>query len=1384
MSAMRQYHRLLPAAGSTCLQICLLLTLLLGCAARSSAEAATVYVPPSLEPWREWVLHGQEWRDCPMVFDGPADRREARFCAWPGVLALEITDSGALFRQSWTVRGDLRRVPLPGSEGTHWPERVEVDGRPGLVLSRDGRPFVELTEGRHFLTGVLRWSRRPGELAVPAPIGLIELVLDGQRVAAPQVDGGQLFLGQRPSTEVLRDSIRSRVYRLAVDSSPSRLTTLLRIDVSGGLREANFGPFLPEGFVPERLESELPARFEGNGQLRVQLRPGRWTLSLHARAAQVLNRFAPLVGGENMPDVEILSFQAMPGQRVSVPSGLPPVDPAQTQVPPRWRTYPAYEVAAGDALLLEERSRGVVDRQNRLVIRRSLWMDFDGRGMTAVDEIGGAMRRDWRLDMAAPFRLESAQVNGENLLVTFGANSEERGVELRREQVALRSVARTETAAVMPVTGWNTRFTSAELQLHLPPGRRLIAASGADAAAGAWLARWELLDIFLLLIVTAATARLFGPPLAVIAFAAVALSYHESGAPAGLWLNLLATVALLRVAPAGRLKSWLRGYFYLSLFALGVVLIPFLSEQVRVALYPQLERSAWSGAQSTGALQGPAVRAVPAPELVESGTALATDEVRESSEQPLLKRQRSQYALSAQNRRFERFAPNALVQTGPGVPAWQWQRYRLIWEGPVETGQTVRLVIAPPWLMTAWRLAAALFSALLATCFVAEALRRQWTLPGGLRVGAAPPVALLLALLLPPLSAGLPAMAQAGEIPDRELLEQLRRRLTEDPGCLPRCAEYLAGQIRVEPRSLEMRLDVHASVDVAMPIPGLGGDWRPRQILLDGEAVAGVGRDGDRLMVWVPAGQHQITLSGELPDKSSIELAFPERPRVIDTQVSGWSLSGVVDRRLVTGSLQLDRVRGASTETSETVNWESSRFPAFVTVLRRLELGLDWRVETTVRRVAPASGSLEVTIPLIDGETVISEASPLLEFFDGGAQIAMPSTVSSASWVSSLEPAGQLQLRAGDGSRWVETWEIAAGSIWHVDVEAVPESVDREQLAGARVARYHPRRGESLIITASRPGAVSGATTAIDAVQLETAVGRRLLESTLRFRYRATRGGQQYLDLPAGATVTNIEIDGQREALRPVDGVLTVPIRPGTHEVSLGFQEARQQSLLSQAPRVGLGSAASNINLRLNIADDRWLLFTWGPRLGPAVLYWSQLLFLIALALVLGRIPWTPLKARHWLLLALGFSSFSWPVLAIVVIWLLATGARERWTLKLKPQVYNAVQVFHALLTVLALLGIIASLPSGLLGAPDMFVVGNQSYATTLNWFADQTAGTTPRALFVSLPLWAYKALILLWALWLSFALLAWLPWVWQMWARDGLWRRETDARAPEEPAA
>src|SRR5690606_20053014 len=166
-------------------------------------------------------------------------------------------------------------------------------------------------------------------------------------------------------------------------------------------------------------------------------------------------------------------------------------------------------------------------------------------------------------------------------------------------------------------------------------------------------------------------------------------------------------------------------------------------------------------------------------------------------------------------RSYARYAPYAVVQAGPGRPAWRWNTYTLEWSGPVDPERTLDLWILPRWLVSAWRFAAVLLAAAFAGLLVLELIGRRWRglpLPRGR--GA---TSLVLALAA---AAGVCAPPSAGaQTPSPEILQALEQRLREPPPCAPRCAEIVAAEIDVSGESMSVELEVHAQADVAVPLP-------------------------------------------------------------------------------------------------------------------------------------------------------------------------------------------------------------------------------------------------------------------------------------------------------------------------------------------------------------------------------------------------------------------------------------------------------------------------------------------------------------------------------------------------------------------------------------
>jgi hypothetical protein len=143
------------------------------------------------------------------------------------------------------------------------------------------------------------------------------------------------------------------------------------------------------------------------------------------------------------------------------------------------------------------------------------------------------------------------------------------------------------------------------------------------------------------------------------------------------------------------------------------------------------------------------------------------------------------------------------------------------------------------------------------------------------------------------------------------------------------------------------------------------------------------------------------------------------------------------------------------------------------------------------------------------------------------------------------------------------------------------------------------------------------------------------------------------------------------------------------------------------------------------------------------------------------------------LLLLLGLSQVPLEAAALVVAWLFMLGWRAQRT-DISEKYFNAMQVILGLLTLCSLSILIFAVEQGLLGgSPDMQVVGNQSSAYSLNWYQDRSPAELPEAIVISVPLMAYRLLMLLWSFWLASALLNWLKWGWNCFSTNGLWYKK-----------
>jgi hypothetical protein len=376
----------------------------------------------------------------------------------------------------------------------------------------------------------------------------------------------------------------------------------------------------------------------------------------------------------------------------------------------------------------------------------------------------------------------------------------------------------------------------------------------------------------------------------------------------------------------------------------------------------------------------------------------------------------------------------------------------------------------------------------------------------------------------------------------------------------------------------------------------------------------------------------------------------------------------------------------------------------------------------------------------------------------------------SQQWRSTLPTTEQLTLTAAEGP-FSEIWQLDASPIWHIDTRGIP--VIYHQRQGDRwQPEWHPWPGEQVTLQVTRPAGVQGNTRTIDQSQLVLTPGESLTRAQLKFNLRSSLGGQHTLHIPADSELMSLSIDGTAIPARMSDGAITLPINPGSQNIELEWREPRGiHSGLFSSSSVNLGTESVNSKLSIKPGQQRWVLFAGGPKLGPAVLFWGVFLVILLVAVGLSRIKNMPLNLWHWLLLGIGLSASAPAAGLLIVGWLLALRARAQMKPIEHVGLFNGFQILLVALTALSLLTLFYVIQQGLLGSPDMQITGNQSSRYLLNWYTDRSPAELPTAWVISVPLVVYRILMLLWAIWLAFALLNWLRWGWDCYVTNGYWR-------------
>ena len=837
---------------------------------------------------------------CPVFYDH-ADRSR---CAWPSRLELVLGDKGGTFTQAWHLDAATIR-PAAGRREAMAERREGRRQGPRVSSRRGGAPQVSLAAGEHTLSRAFTWDSLPSRSRSRGRPGLLALTLRGAAVAAPNRDAQGTVWLQKAATDEEGDALGVVVHRKVSDDIPLRLVTRIELHVSGKSREELLGKALPPGFIPMSLDTPLPARVEPDGRAcACRCAPGVFTLEAHGARARgrctSLTRPAP--EGPWKDGDEVWVFEAKNDYRVVTVEGVA-VDSIRSRrrSPTRGSALPAYPMAVGATLRFTETRRGDADPPpDQLTLLRSLWLDFDGRGYTVQDAAHGhpeprVAPHDGAADRARTRRDQRARsvhhAAGDGADADRGRGPAGGPLGHRRQPHGPGD------PADIPAVGWAHDFHQVTGSLHLPPGWRSLHASGVDDVPGTWVEHWSLLELFLALMIGIA----IGAPLRVrwggVALAMLFLRCPKTTRRSGRGCSCSrsrgspgAAVRPVRAsprAPAWPPSSWSRSSPCLSSCNTSArgsnpALAndsPITSESVPA------DNLEGAGGGSGSGERGDVASAAPgaAPEPVEL----------EAKRRPRLPPRRSPRRRSPPSRPGKRrlwrrgaagsgaasasdsldyrqsnaqvYDPAAIVQTGPGLPRWQWTTSRPALERPGRVRAALHLYLLSP----------------------------PANLPRPCPCGAPLPGALAPHAL----DGALPSRAGGRRRPRRPSRDARRPsprprpgrharqgdpRRARDPAprrpptVPPTARRCRAWRSSCAAASLRIRIEVDASARSAVPLPGAAGDWSPSHVLLDGRYASGLlapttACSGSRCR----PGATRSSLDGPMPQSRAVPLRCP-----------------------------------------------------------------------------------------------------------------------------------------------------------------------------------------------------------------------------------------------------------------------------------------------------------------------------------------------------------------------------------------------------------------------------------------------------------------------------------------------------------------------------
>jgi|GEM_PF-6130627 len=1310
--------------------------------------------PDDLEKWKSFVVHGEEKYYCPPLFNNDAKF----YCSFPGILNIDIYKNRIDFEQSFTLFKETG-VKLPGSR-KHFPDNVKIDNKPAPASLSEGSPAVFPDKKSFTVTGSINFKKIPDFIKIPDSAGGFNINLKTGLVKNPYTDqSGRLWLNKpfEKKEKSPENYTKVTVFRKIKDSIPSEIVSLYRINISGSKRQEK----ISTGKIPGKIsyvKSPVPLRINNDNTFTIQAEPGTYEIILKNLIPGPLTEAGPFETGYKE---EITVHENSPGIRVTSWKGPVPVDPLTTSMPQSWKKYPAYILNPDETIEITETARGKDIKKPDLKLNREIWLDFKGGGATIKDNITGTLYTSFfaGIDKNKDLKPGKIDVNDQTIIITEKENL--KGVFLQSGSTNIGSVLRKNTNEKKFTKGWNIDFADISGSINIPRAWTPVYVSGADLSGRpTFISKWTLLDFFVLCILFLSAYKIWNLKWGIIFFICLGAIYHKFYIPPYLWIFLIISAGLLNnqnIRDFLNTKKFIKFIFF-SVYAAAMIVvlsagITFTYKNLRNAVYPQLDKTRSSTASYYQPKKQTAYDSA-SPEILRnrlsksSGSKSSVLRKSYQTQEPVYKTPSKDYGYT---------------QTGPGIPSWKNKKIHF-----TNGSENMKIHVLSPVFTRIFYVANVFF--LLIIIFKFIPVKKIYKNKGSFSFNSL--ILLFIFSFFGFFSVFTPDLS-AESYPSENLLKTYKQRILEkkefdhDLLFIKKCSinASASGSDKIK---MELTLLIDAVKDSVLPLPGTDGTFVLKNIELNDKKHDYILKDKNKTLTFIPEGTHKLKLTGKSVSKN-IDLKFSPLPSKLSLNTQGIETQGV-NKNSFSDNIRLTIPESKTKEEFKSYT-DTTPLPV---ITRELFLEKEWKIKTKVQRFYNENidQRVDVSLNLLKNEKVLKQT---FNIKDNLYNFSLMPGQRSFVFESEIPVNTNIKTEFNKNSFLSVKWIINTDPLWEYEVSGIKSS-------GSNPSEniYILKPGESAEIQISKLKPYQGRFLSIDSFDLVYDTTKTINSLKIDSSIRSSKGRTHEINFDnTRLNPEKIIVNRTNQPVSFKNKALQIPLSPGKNKVEIVFNEIdkKRSAFLPEIisfPFTDPGTEAVNINQKIKYPRKTWVIAAFGPLSGPAVLFWGYFITVIIAALILSKIPSSPLKMHQWFLLAAGLTLVSPLEIIVVFALFFVIEYRKKITPDNSSSYFNLIQTGIIFMIIISAVIVYNAVSKGLLGIPDMQISGNGSWHTQLNWFTDRTEGKLPQPFIITAPLILWKTIIFLWSLWTASFLINKAPSFAEALKAGGFWRKQS----------